>query len=253
MEILPYKQHQELLGYLPYVKQKLDEWLLIDVRLTDQCGKNFTINEAADLVHALFKDKEGKLYICNDREILVLLHWGKNFALEEMTQTVRQHLPEGSCEVRVSPSTPEGLTRLEMFMTCKTAKIITLAERRGARRENIIIVADDDMYMRLLVKTGIGDKATVHEISNGDEVLGAYKEYAPNMVFLDIHLPGRSGTTILDEILAADPEAFVVMLSADSSRKNVAETAQQGAKGFLTKPITDARLQEYLRKCPTMT
>ena len=72
MEILSHKNHQELLDYLPHVKSSLKEWLFVDVRLTGNSDKNFVISNAADLIHSLFESKEGKLFICNDREILML-------------------------------------------------------------------------------------------------------------------------------------------------------------------------------------
>jgi two-component system chemotaxis response regulator CheY len=198
----------------------------------------------------VFRNKEGKLYICNNREILMLLRWGPNHNTAEISKSVEERLPAGSCEVHAHEPTPEGIAKFEMLITYK--KPVALADLRRARREKIILIADDDMYMRMLVKKGASDGATVHEIADGGEVLAAYKKYVPDILFLDIHMPNKEGTDILQDILALDSNAYIIMLSADSSRENVSLALKQGAKGFLTKPFTKEKLQEYIRKCPTI-
>lgn len=255
MEILDHKKnHQDLMEYLPHVKLSLQEWLFVDVRLTDMSDKDFSITQAAELLHSLFNDKEGKLYICNDHEILILLHWGKNYAISEITRKVERSMPAGSCEVHVNEPTPEGLAKLEILITYKKpSTALTLSDIRNMRRENVIMVADDDMYMRTLVKKGIAVNATIHEVGDGNEVLASYKKYAPDILFLDIHMPILEGPEVLRAILAIDPKAYIVMLSADSTQENVKLTTHGGAKGFLTKPFTKEKLQEYIRKCPTIS
>lgn len=251
MEILSYKNHLDLLNYLPHIKASLKEWLFVDVRLTESCDKDFTVNDAAQLIHTVFGSKEGKLYICNDREILMLLHWGRTYNASEIAKSVEDRLPAGSCEVRAHEPTPEGVAKFEMLITYK--KPVGLADLRRARPEKIILVADDDMYMRLLVKKGVSEKMTVYEVDDGNEVLRAYKKYVPDILFLDIHLPNKEGTSVLGDILSIDPKAYIIMLSSDSSRENVAFTLKQGAKGFLTKPFTKERLLECVKQCPTIS
>jgi two-component system chemotaxis response regulator CheY len=254
MEILFYKDYRELLGYLPYVKLSLKEWLFVDVRLSDPSDENLTISKAAEAVHALFKSQEGKLYVCNDREILMIVRWGKNNPASAVADGVSKALPEKGCEVFVHAPTIEGIAKLEILITYKKpAASPTLADIRATRRENVIVVADDDMYMRMLVKKGVGTNFTVIEIADGSEILAAYKNNVPDVLFLDIHMPNMDGTNVLQQILALDPKAYIVMLSADSSRENVEQTAQKGAKGFLTKPFTKERLQEHLNKCLTIS
>jgi two-component system chemotaxis response regulator CheY len=253
MEVLSYKNHQELLDYLPHIKSSLKEWLFVEVRLTENSDTDFTVAEAAEMIHSLFGSKEGKLYICNYRELLMLLRWGQNVSQSPaaLTKSIEDRLPEGSCEVRVHEPTPEGIAKFEMLITYR--KPVGLASLRRARQEKILLVADDDMYMRMLVKKGAGSGITVHEVADGSKVLEIYKQYAPDILFLDIHLPNVEGTEILNSILAFDPLAYIIMLSADSSPENVGATKHQGAKGFLCKPFTKEKLQEYIRKCPTLS
>lgn len=256
MEILDHKKnHQDLMAYLPNIKSSLQEWLFIDIRLMETSDENFNITQAVELLHALFHDKEGKLYICNDREILILVHWGKNYAISDITRKVERQMPEGSCEVHVGEPTPEGIAKLEILVTYKKPAIAPVfSDIRGTRRENIILVADDDMYIRLLVTKAIAVNATIHEVDDGSVVMAAYKKYVPDILFLDLHMPNLEGAEIMKNILAIDPKAYIVVLSADSTQEFVQSTTHQGgAKGFLVKPFSKEKLQEYVRKCPTIS
>jgi two-component system chemotaxis response regulator CheY len=114
------------------------------------------------------------------------------------------------------------------------------------------MIADDDMYMRHLAKMGLESFATIYEVTEGDQVVNAYRKWMPDILFLDIHLPGKMGTDILQEILQIDKSAYVVMLSADSSPENIRLAAHKGAKDFVSKPFTRERMLENMKKCPTL-
>lgn len=254
MEIIHHKNYKELLGYLSHVKASLKEWQFVDVRITDFSDKDLTVENAAQAVQSLFRLREGKLYICNDREILLLVRWGKNNPPSAIADSVSKALPEKGCVVFVHEPTAAGLAKLEILITYRKPVVApALSDIRATRRENVVIVADDDMFMRSLVKKGVGLNYTVVEVSDGAEVLAAYKDKNPDVLFLDIHMPNMEGTSVLQQVLALDPNAYIVMLSADSSRENVEITTQKGARGFLTKPFTKERLQECLNKCPTIS
>jgi CheY-like chemotaxis protein len=254
MEILYHRDYKELLGYLPYVKTSLREWLFVDVRLTENSDQSITIAKLAEEVQLLFKNREGKLYVYNDREILMIVRWGKNNPASVVADNISKALPKEGCEVFVHEPTMAGVAKLEILITYKKPVLgSTFSDTRATRRENVIIVADDDMFMRSLVKKGVGANYTVIEVADGGQVLEAYKKSAPDVLFLDIHMPNMEGTNVLHQVLAIDPNAYVVMLSADSSFENVENTTHQGAKGFLTKPFSGGKLQEHLAKCPTIS
>ncbi|MDD3370276.1 MAG: response regulator [Alphaproteobacteria bacterium] len=259
MEILYHKDlrnkdHRELLGYLPYVKLSLKEWLFVDIRLNERAAPKLTIDHVAEAVHTLFKKLEGKLYVCNDREILMIIRWGKNNPNSIVADNIGTALPKDGCQVYVHEPTLQGLAKLEILITYKKPETSTsLADVRATRRENIILIADDDMYMRLLAKKAMPQNYTIVEVADGNDVIEAYKKHIPDVVFLDIHLPNVEGTNLLQQLLAMDSKAYVIMLSADSSRENVKTTANNGARGFLTKPFTKERVQEYLNKCITIS
>jgi CheY-like chemotaxis protein len=123
---------------------------------------------------------------------------------------------------------------------------------RVSRRNNIVMVVDDDVFVRKVVSDTIREFAEVIEIGDGAKVLQQYKTHMPDMVFLDIHLPNESGLDLLKQIRSFDPSAYVVMLSADSSTNNVTKGSALGIKGFLTKPFKPARIISLLNQCPTI-
>lgn len=120
------------------------------------------------------------------------------------------------------------------------------------RDHNVVLIADDNVFIRFLVKKWLGAVAEIIEAGHGNEVLDAFKKHQPDIVFLDIHLPGRNGKDILNDIRAENPDAFVIMLSADSNKDNVVDSVRGGARAFITKPFTRETLHKYYLMCPTL-
>lgn len=252
MEILTHHDYQRLLDYIPHIKTALPEWQIVDIRVTSAADDDFTTDQVARMVQSLFPSYEGKIYICNQYELFMLIRWDKDSGQLELAKKIEIHLPPGSCQVMICSPTPEGLKVLEILIQHQNTGIFTFANKRASRRKNVVLVADDDMYMRSLVKQGLAPLATIHEVMDGDDVIKAYHSYAPDIVFLDIHMPGRNGIDVLHDILSVDPDAYVIMLSADSSVKNVGRTVRKdGAKGFMAKPFTKNTLLEFAAACPT--
>ena len=83
-------------------------------------------------------------------------------------------------------------------------------------------------------------------------VLKFYHEHNPDILFLDIHMPGRTGLDLINEILEIDPDAYIIILSADSSADNVVKAINKGAIGFLSKPPAKDRMQQYINQCITI-
>lgn len=120
------------------------------------------------------------------------------------------------------------------------------------RDRDVVLIADDNVFIRFLVKKWLGPVAEIIEVGNGSEVLAAYQKHQPNITFLDIHMPGRNGKDILNDIRAFDANAFVIMLSADSNKNNVVDSIRGGARAFITKPFTRETLRKYYLMCPNL-
>jgi len=101
------------------------------------------------------------------------------------------------------------------------------------------IIIDDSPIMRgqlrkLLVGAGF---SVVAEAGAGDGVLALYEKHRPDLVTLDIVMPGRDGASAAVELLAVHPEATIVMCTSLSTRERIDMCRRAGVKFYLLKPI----------------
>ena len=105
-----------------------------------------------------------------------------------------------------------------------------------ARPKNTLLVDDEAhvrAFMRLLLRElGIEE---CWEAADGASALHLVKHHKPDLVLLDINLPGMSGLQVLGQIKQFDPELPVVMATAQSSMSSVSEAVRLGASGYLLK------------------
>lgn len=123
---------------------------------------------------------------------------------------------------------------------------------RAGSKVNKVMIADDDYFIRKIIKTGLSGFAEFSEVSQGDEVMDKYKAEMPDILFLDIHLPFHNGIDLVKEVIDFDPEAYIIMISADSTVENFVAAKEHGMTGFLAKPINKRHLIGYFNKCPTI-
>jgi two-component system, chemotaxis family, chemotaxis protein CheY len=123
---------------------------------------------------------------------------------------------------------------------------------RFDNKNNVVLVADDDLFVRKIIRAALQDLAEIVEVTDGALVQEAYKKCHPDLVFLDIHLPNISGMDLIRPLIRADQGAYVVMLSADSSTENVRDSRLRGSRGFLTKPFDKKRIMHFFNSCPTI-
>ncbi len=102
---------------------------------------------------------------------------------------------------------------------------------------SILIVDDHD-----LVRTGLSnilseskDLEVVGEASTGEEALKLCKELKPDVILMDIGLPGMSGFETTERILKSCPDSKVIVLTAHSQPPFPARLLDLGASGYLTK------------------
>jgi two-component system nitrate/nitrite response regulator NarL len=88
----------------------------------------------------------------------------------------------------------------------------------------------------------------VGEAKSGSEVLPRVAETNPDLVLLDIRMPGLDGLQVLDRLQTAYPEIKVVMLSGVDDPELATEALRRGAKAFLGKGIDPADVAPVLRQ-----
>jgi len=114
-----------------------------------------------------------------------------------------------------------------------------------------VLIVDDAMFMRNMLRdlfTRAEDFEVVGEAANGAEAVERFRELRPDLVTMDIVMPGKSGIEALQEIMAGAPQACVVMCSALGQETLIVEAVQAGARDFIVKPFQEARVLEVVRR-----
>ncbi|MDA3129252.1 response regulator [Aliibacillus thermotolerans] len=113
-----------------------------------------------------------------------------------------------------------------------------------------VLVVDDAAFMRMMLKEILEKNGlkVVGEATTGDEAVRLYKELNPDLVTMDITMPEKNGIEALKEIIAADPDAKVLMCSAMGQQAMVLDAIQAGAKDFIVKPFQEDRVMDSIRK-----
>lgn len=110
-----------------------------------------------------------------------------------------------------------------------------------------ILVVDDSKFVVTALTAALGSfgHAVVAHGADGNEGFALYKEHQPDLTLLDITMPNRDGRDCLIDIIEHDPNAKVVMISAIKEQDIVDFCMQQGAQGFIQKPLQIANA-EYM-------
>lgn len=113
-----------------------------------------------------------------------------------------------------------------------------------------VMVVDDALFMRNILKDIFVRHGyeVVAEADNGEAALQLYQDSKPDLVTMDIVMPKKSGIEALQEIMAADPEAHVIMVSALGQDTLVHEAVEAGARDFIVKPFKEDKVLETVRR-----
>ncbi len=112
-----------------------------------------------------------------------------------------------------------------------------------------ILIVDDSEFMRMRCKTIIEEQGhEVFEASNGIKALKMFQDLKPDMVFMDITMPGMDGIKCVKQIRTLDPEAIIVMVSSKGHHKLVVDAMTAGAKDFIVKPFEPHEILNPLNK-----
>ncbi|MGS0681933.1 response regulator [Shewanella sp. 125m-7] len=113
-----------------------------------------------------------------------------------------------------------------------------------------ILVVDDDPVCSSLLLSILGDDYQVTTVNSGTDVIDLAKIQHPDIIFLDIMMPGKNGYQVLKD-LKEDPQTAklpVIIVSALSEQSDESLALRIGADGYMAKPITPSSVYEILKK-----
>jgi DNA-binding NarL/FixJ family response regulator len=116
-----------------------------------------------------------------------------------------------------------------------------------------VVIVDDHAMFRggvraELTSTGAGQVDVVAEAADVDQAVAAIAEHRPDVVLLDVHLPGGGGVEVMRRSLTASPETRYLALSVSDAAEDVIGTIRGGARGYVTKTITGPELVSAIRR-----
>jgi DNA-binding NarL/FixJ family response regulator len=114
-----------------------------------------------------------------------------------------------------------------------------------------VLVVDDEPHVRVYVsQLAKATLADIEILQAGDEAtaLSLYAQHRPDLVLLDINLIGSSGLDVLAGIVALNPDAVVIMLTAINVRHTIEDAMAKGAAGYILKESSFEEMAEALRE-----
>jgi DNA-binding NarL/FixJ family response regulator len=91
------------------------------------------------------------------------------------------------------------------------------------------------------------DMEVVAEVGSGEAAVEAYNRHRPNLVIMDVRLPGMDGVAATAAILREFPDAGVLMLSTHAGEEEVYRAMQAGARGYVMKSVLREDLLRAIR------
>jgi two-component system NarL family response regulator len=113
-----------------------------------------------------------------------------------------------------------------------------------------ILVVDDHFMVRMGLTASLNvepDMQVAAEVGNGEAAVEAYREHRPEVVIMDLRLPGMDGAQTTAAILKEFPDAKILILSTHSGEEEIYRALQAGARGYVLKSAVREELLLAIR------
>jgi DNA-binding NtrC family response regulator len=111
----------------------------------------------------------------------------------------------------------------------------------------VLLVDDEEEFISALAERLSFRGITARTAGGGEEALAAIERDPPQVVLLDLMMPGMSGVEVLQEIRRTHPEIKVILLTGHGSTREGMEGMRLGAFDYLIKPLSIEELVDKLR------
>lgn len=278
MRIASERAEYEVLSIIHTIRKDKNSWegwycLRIETPKLETCNNLPKIH--SDLMHLLsaqLKDIEGAVFLCGPDDILVFCKDIPEDVLKSIGQQVLDLLVEKTglaanfsvfdvcrdSERLINICTydrlikekeewmPFALEKLSSQFSIPRDKSGQIAKIGGRK----VLVVEDDPVIRWAIRSILKDECLLATAQDFNSALAVYQTYKPDIVFLDINLPGKSGRDVMKHVLECDPGAYIVICSSHDNIENIVEFLENGAKGFIAKPFRKEKMLQYIHSCP---
>ena len=112
-----------------------------------------------------------------------------------------------------------------------------------------VVIVDDHRIFRTGVKAELGDLVEIlGEAETVEDAVREITEREPDVVLLDVHMPGGGGVEVIDQVSKRRPQQRFLALSVSDDPDDVIAVVRAGARGYVTKTITGPDLADAVRR-----
>jgi CheY-like chemotaxis protein len=112
-----------------------------------------------------------------------------------------------------------------------------------------LVVDDSKMARKMIMKNlslVLHNESQIIEAQNGQEAVELYKQHKPTICFMDLTMPVMDGFAAILKICEYDNEAKIIVISADIQELSMQKAKENGAIGFIKKPVSGENLKSML-------
>ncbi len=112
-----------------------------------------------------------------------------------------------------------------------------------------VLIADDEPHIRALLGAFVAQLGgeVVALAADGEEAIRLYEQHRPDLSLLDINMPRLAGDAVIARIMKINPEALVIMLTAQDSVDSVRQCVDLGARNYILKNNPAEKIFELIR------
>lgn len=115
-------------------------------------------------------------------------------------------------------------------------------------KAKVLIIDDEEVVLDSCADILAGEDVQIATALNGLLGLERVHEFAPDLVFLDLKMPGISGLEVLERVFARDPTIVVIVITGYATVDSAVEAMKKGASDFLPKPFTPDEFRIVVRR-----
>lgn len=244
----------QLMMLVPSIKHYMNEWQIVNINVLKE--SQLTRKRIMERVLQIYEKYDGLIYPVSPKKIIMLIRLGLLHNYMYMKKDLEKKMPDHCCCITMRKMNAiVGLKQVQIdLLECDEGVVLeeSMYDQRQKRSGNVILIADDDKFIRTSMAKLLAIAGMLVEAQDSSKVISQYLEHNPDIVFLDIHMLGKNGLDLIRDIIGIDPDAYIIVLSADSSAGNVMKALEEGASGFLSKPPAKVKVREYLSQCITV-